>query len=52
VAYQLVTRGLDPRPTTPIGYPTFGRPPAGGPTVVVEVPGPDGTVRAYRRAGA
>ena len=52
VAYQLVTRGLDPRPTTPIGYPTFGRPPAGGPTVVVEVPGPDGPVRAYRRAGA
>ena len=45
VAYQLAARGLDPRPTTAIGFPTFGRPPAQGPTVVVAVPGPDRPVR-------
>lgn len=52
VAYQLVTRGLDARPTTPIAAPTFGRPPDGGPTVVVVVPGPDGPVSARVQAGA
>jgi hypothetical protein len=52
VAYQLVTRGLDPRPTTPVGYPTFGRPPAGGPTVVVTVPGPGGAISAHLQHGS
>ena len=52
VAYQLVTRGLDPRPTTPVGYPTFGRPPAGGPTVVVTVPGPGSAISAHLQHGS
>jgi hypothetical protein len=52
IAYQLITRGLDPRPTTAIGYPTFGRPPTGGPTVVVEVPGPGLRVSAHLRTGS
>jgi hypothetical protein len=50
VAYQLVTRGLDPRPATAVGYPTFGRPPPGGPTVVVVLPGPGRPVRAHLRS--
>jgi len=49
VAYQLVTRGLDPRPTTAVGFPTFGRPPADGPTVVVVLPGPGRPVSAHLR---
>jgi hypothetical protein len=52
VAYQLVTRGFDPRPTTAIGYPTFGRPPVGGPTVVVVLSGPGRTVHAHIRSGS
>jgi hypothetical protein len=52
VAYQLVTRGLDPRPTIAVAYPTFGRPPVGGPTVVVTIPGPGGRVRARLRTGS
>jgi len=46
VAYQLVTHGLDPRPLAPIGYPTFGRPPRDGPTVVVTVGGTGRTASA------
>jgi hypothetical protein len=49
VAYQLVTRGLDPRPSTAVGYPTFGRPPPDGPTVVVVLPGPGRPVSAHLR---
>ncbi len=52
IAYQLVTRGLDPRPTTVIGYPTFGRPPADGPTVVVVLPGPGRPVSARLESGS
>ena len=53
VAYQLVTHGLDPRPTTAIGYPTFGRPPRGGPTMVVTVDGRGhhASARLMRRDG-
>jgi hypothetical protein len=35
VAYLLTTRGLDARPASPVAYATFGRPPAGAPTVVL-----------------
>ena len=52
VAYQLATRGYDPRPTTAIGYPTFGRPPVGGPTVVVVLSGPGRAVHAHIRSGS
>jgi hypothetical protein len=48
VAYRLATEGLDARPTAAVGYPTFGHPPPGGPTVVVTVSGPGGSVRARR----
>jgi len=51
VAYQLAARGLDPRPTTAIGFPTFGRPPAHGPTVVVTLGGPDRPVGARLQSG-
>ena len=49
VAYQLTTRGLDPRPSSAVGYPTFGPPPPDGPTVVVVLPGPGRSVRAHIR---
>ena len=51
VAYELATRGLDPRPTTAIGFPTFGRPPAHGPTVVVTLGGPDRPVGVRLQPG-
>ncbi len=51
VAYQLASRGLDPRPTTAIGFPTFGRPPPHGPTVVVTLGGPDRPVEVRLRSG-
>jgi hypothetical protein len=50
VAYQLVTRGLDPRPSTAVGYPTFGRPPPDGPIVVLVLPGPGRPVSAHLRS--
>ena len=50
VAYLLVTRGYDPRPDSPVGYATFGRPPDHGPTVVLSLPG-DGRVAARRVDG-
>jgi len=40
VAYRLVSHGLDPRPTAAVAFPTFGRPPRDGPTVVVTAGGP------------
>ncbi len=50
-AYLLVTRGLDPRVGSPAAYATFGRPPVGGPTVVVEVRAGGGRVTARRLGG-
>ena len=47
VAYQPVTRGLDPWPSTAAGYPTFGRPPPDGPTVVAVLPGPGRPVSGH-----
>ena len=52
VAYQLAARGFDPRPTTAIGFPTFGRPPDHGPTVVMVVPGPDRPVGVRLESGS
>lgn len=48
IAYLLVTRGLDPRPDSPVAYATFGRPPAGAATVVVTLPGHGRPVEARR----
>jgi len=50
VAYQLVTRGLDPRPSAVVGYPTFGSPPRDGPIVEVVLHGPGRPVSAHLRS--
>jgi len=50
VAYQLVTRGLDPRPSTAVGYPTFGSPPPNAPSVVIVLSGPGRPISAYLRS--
>ncbi len=46
VAYLLTTRGLDPRPDSPVAYATFGRPPSDGPTVVLTLPDRGGRAAA------
>jgi len=50
VIYLLVTQGFDPRPDVPVAYPTFGRPPSMGPTVVLELPRRGGQVTAHLAA--
>ena len=51
VIYLLVTQGFDPRPDVPVAYPTFGRPPSKGRTVVLELPSGGGRAVAHLAAG-